>query len=316
MNIADFISRSRKRLWIVILTAAFAASAALGVSAGQPQQYVATATVTVPTPSGAAPTGQVINQSVENLRAAIQSQGLAQAVNATTGYPIGEVKNSLRSQRLRAGNVVEITAESDNADQALGTAQVSALEVVKMQVAADLALAQETVILARLRFDEADAAVTEFAVELGPFDPEEELNSRTVILLDAQRALAAANTAVNRAAVANAEASIAELVPRVLDYRTILQEQDAAFEELSEALSVQLAAQAAAEVAPNVLVVLPQQAAAVSSREETVQAMILAGVLGLVLGFGIVAVLEVFPRRAAKKAATQQAGSQESPDVA
>ncbi len=316
MNIADFISRSRKRLWIVVLTAAFAASAALGFSAGQPQQYVATATVTVATPSGAAPTGQVINQSVENLRAAIQSQGLAQAVNAITGYPIGEIKGALRSQRLRAGNVVEITAESDNADQALGTAQVAALEVVKMQVEADLALAQETVILARQRYDEANVEATKFALELGAFDPEDELTRRTAILLDAQSDLVAANTAVNRAAVAEAEASVTELVPRVLDYRTILQEREAAFEGLSEALSVQLAAQAAADVAPAVLVVLPQQAAALSSREETVQAMILAGVLGLVLGFGIVAVLEVFPRRAAKEAAAQQAGSQETPDAA
>jgi hypothetical protein len=116
-------------------------------------------------------------------------------------------------------------------------------------------------------------------------------------------------------AVTTAEEALADLVPRVLEYRTMVEIRDAAFDELSASLSVQLAAQAAADVAPEVLVVLPEQATAVSSREETVQAMILAGVLGVVLGFGIVAVLEVLSRRATTEEATpaEQSGIQESP---
>jgi hypothetical protein len=322
VNIADLVTRSGKRIWIVVFTVALAAGAAFYFSSNQPQQYSAVASVTVVQPAGTPPTGQIVNQSVENLRSTVDSRGLAQIVSEATGASIGEVRGSLSTQRLRTGNVVEIVSASDEPAEAVAIAQSAALEAVRQQVESELAVAEQGVALARTRYEDADSDLTAFVVELGTVDPEAVLAARTAALLEAQVALAAvepddeAALILRTKDVENAEEALEGLPPLILSYRTLVSERDAAFEALNASTSRQLEAQATANVASKVLVVTPQKATAVSRRQDIGQSVIAAGVVGLILGLGILAVIEVFPSRARARRARRQAepDSPEPPD--
>lgn len=301
MTISDFIVRSRKRLWIVALTAVLAATAAFVMSIGRPQTHSAVASVTVVQPSGAAPTGQVVSQSVENLRSALDSRGLAQLVSEETGVPLKEVRGSLSSRRLRTGNVVEVIANAENAGTAVALAESAALVAVRLQSQSDLAVADQDVALAQSRFEEADSELTDLIINMGFADPEAELSARTVSL---QRALAALEAADNdddlaglAAEAQSARAELDGMLPEVLRYRTLVLERDAAFELWSDAIATQLEAKATATVATEALVVTPNNATTVSRRQEIAQSVIAAAVLGIALGAGILVAVDILPVR-------------------
>lgn len=322
MNISELITRSGWRVWIVVFTVVIAVGAALFFSLGQPQRYVATASVTVVPPPGTPPTAQVVNQSVENLRSVVDSRGLAQIVSEQTGSSFRAVRDSLSTERIRTGNVVEVVAESNKAAGAVATAEAAALEAVRLQAQAEVAVAEQGVDLAQSRYADADTNLTTFVIELGIADPEAELVRRSAALLEAQVALASPEpddiTTELEKDVADAQQALDELPTDLVRYRTLVLERDAALEGLSDAIGTQLEAQATANVATNVLIVTPEQAMTVSRRQEAAQTAIAAGVVGLLLGLGILAVMEVLPSRvrARRHARAGQPGSDAPPDSA
>jgi hypothetical protein len=216
----------------------------------------------------------------------------------------------LSTRRLANGNVVEITAESENAQEAVALATSAARAGMRLQTVYEVGIAQQGVILARQLFDEAEAALGSLVTGLGIGDPDAELEGLTEVLHEAERTLVTATDTdiidELNATVQTTRDSIETILPDVIRYRARVFERDAAFERLSEATSRQLEAEAIATVASAELVSPATVAVAQSRRQEAARALTAAAVFGAVLGIGILVLADLSRSRPAETTHTPE----------
>ncbi len=309
MEIADYLSIVRKRLWILVLVPLLAGGIVTGlVLAGGPR-YAATATVAAPALVGGPSSNQYSGSNgpsafVANFVAAVTSSRIVNQVAAQTKVPAPEVAAGLGTTPIGGSSLIQVTYQSPVRAQAGPVAGVAASDTIRFLFQSQVTLAERTVAEAAKAVAEADAKLVAFYRATGMVLPDKAYEIKSQQLANLQQQVAQ-NQAAGLSGAASAlaatvrakQAELRILVPRVVTYQSLVDRKQQVTQQLS--LQQQNLDQARAQYSA-------ADPATVVSLGETERVSPLAQVLrkggpaagaGLFLGAGIVLLLEVLGRR-------------------
>jgi hypothetical protein len=304
MEFSEMLRRAGRRLWLLVLIPLLGVGAVLGVglSGDDQPQYRAIATVVVTPPSGA-DTAAAVAQSVDGFRSALTAQLVLESASQAVDVPVKEIRDDLSSRRIGASNIVEVTYAGPRQDKAaqLLTAQVT--QAQKLLFAPAIAAAERERVAAEADYEKAEKTLADLREKTGLTLAAEDYRAAAAEVTQLKVALVQGDARLTgtgpiRSALASAQSRLDTLSGRVRDFQEAEFAVDNARSRLSEVSGDVVATQARLEAARGGD---SFKVGAVVEQPRTtplVRSAVAAAVVGLVLAFLLLVLLEVArPRR-------------------
>jgi capsular polysaccharide biosynthesis protein len=237
MEITDYLSVIRRRLWILLLVPLVAGGVVAALVLRSPPMFGATATVAAPAVVGGV-NGQYggahgFSDFVGNFTAALTSPRIVDQVAKETGASTTELTDGLSAAAVGTNSsLVQVTYQTPKRQQAVPVAKSATADTIRFLFQTQVTLAQKTADEAQKTVAKADADLAAFYKSTGLPSPDRsyEIKAQQIANLQQQQALLSASGQTTSAgnldgAIKNRQAELAALAPQVARYRTLLDQR-------------------------------------------------------------------------------------------
>ena len=268
MNIKDYLSAIRRRLWLPIALPLVAMLATGGIIYFQPTQYQATATVIVPSLSSKGYSTSAVTQYVSTFKDVLVSAPVVNQVSSDTGTKASEVVSGLSADTPTASsNIIIVTYVGPSKTKAPQIVEAAAIDSLDALMAPRLAAAQSEVQASQQALDTANSKISDFTAQSGLLLPDEdyrlksaELSSLLVQLEQAQLAGDSSRANGLQNIITTRQKELADLAPQVVSYQQLVDTRTAAVGSFNKSQTdlTQVNAEIASDHAPGSVVVTNQ----------------------------------------------------------
>jgi capsular polysaccharide biosynthesis protein len=309
VEISDYLSVIRRRLWILLLVPLLAAGAVAAWQASQPRQYQATATVAAPTVLGGSTASQYSGASaprafVADFRAVITSPLVVNKVAEETGAAPADIEDGITAAAIGDSSLVQVTYRTPRREQASPVAQAAASDTIRFLFQTQVTLASKTVSEAQKAVDKANADLAKFYKSTGQVLPDEAYRIKAQQVADLQREQASAEAAGETTTASalsktidDRKAELGTLGPQVATYQGLLDRKEQALGRLNLLEEGVERARAQYNAADPKAVVTVGEVEPVPTLPELAKRVGPAFGAGLILAVCIVLLLELVTRR-------------------
>jgi hypothetical protein len=310
MEITEFLRRAGGRLWLLVVIPLLGAGAVVALSGDEKPTYQAIGTVVVTPPSGAEAAAAVA-QAVDGFRSALSAQIVLDSASHATGVPVGEIRDDVSSRRIGASNIVEVTYAGSRQDKAakLLTEQITQAQNILFTPA--LSTAKRGQAAAKSAYDKAADGMVDLRRKTGLILPTEDYRAAAAEVTQLRVALVQSDARLTRTgpiqeALAKAEKDLDALAGKVREFEDAQFAVDRARTDVTEADRAVTATQARLEAARSGDSLKVGAVVEQARTTPLVRSAVSAAVVGLVLAFLLLVLLElVRPRRRAELADQQ-----------
>jgi hypothetical protein len=266
VEILQYIRRAGRRAWLVPALPVLCLAVAVPVAAQRADRYTGTVTVPVEAPSPDAGPA-VVRQNVESFATLADAEQVLAPVAEANDLSLPEVRAHLDVDPRGTSNLVAISFQGGSAEQAAQVPQAVATGALALFHSAAADVADQDVEAFGAAYDEAVAALREYATESGSLLPE-----------DAYRQAAAAQAAGGQDTARTAQAR-----DRLLEYQLLQAAVDRASNQLASAqareVSLRVRAEADADSEQALLAATPQRVDETPFLVQVAAGAVLAGLL-------------------------------------
>jgi uncharacterized protein involved in exopolysaccharide biosynthesis len=242
-NITDYLYAIRRRLWLPIAVPLAAALVTSGVIYLQPEQYQATATVIVPALSAKGYSTSAVTQYFSTYKDVLTSTPVIDKVASETGEAKTALAAGLSANVVTASsNIIEVTFTGLNKKTVDNVAQVAATDALDLLLGPQQSAAATAVTTAQNALTTANQKMSDFIARTGRPLPEDDYRYANQFLSQLiaqaqQTKLAGDSKRYNGllAVIAQRQTDLQNLVPLVIEWRTINQSITAAQAEFDKA---------------------------------------------------------------------------------
>jgi capsular polysaccharide biosynthesis protein len=309
VELYDFLTAIRRRLWVVLVVPLLAGGIVAALVLAGPTMYQSTATVAAPALVGGSASSQYggpagFNAYVANFTAALTSPRILAKVAATTGIPSSELEEGLAAQRIGESSLIEVTFRTPHREHAAPVARAAASEAIRFLFQTHVTLAKQTVDEAQKAVDKTDADLAAFFKKTGLVLPDKsyEVRAGQIASLEQQQLDLEARGETDAAsrlesAIRSRQRWLAELAPKVAAYRTLAERKQQALTRLDNLEQAAQQATAQYKAADPALTVTTADAQRLPRAPALLRKAAPAAGAGLFLAVGILIALELLSQR-------------------
>jgi capsular polysaccharide biosynthesis protein len=309
VEIGNYLSVIRRRLWILLLVPLLAAGGVVAWQLREPARYEATATVAAPTVLGTSTVSPYLGGGgskafVADFGAAITSPLIVGRVAEETGARAADVKNGIVAGSIGDSSLVQVTYRTARQDQAARVAQSAASHTIRFLFQTQVTLARKTVGEAQKAIDKVNSDLAAFYKKTGQVLPDETYRIKAQQVSDLERTQASAEAGGESSTATALESRIDErkkelaaLAPQVAEYQALVDRKEQALTRINLLEEGLERAQAQYNAADPRVVVTVGQVEKVAIVPELIKTAAPAFAAGLVLAVCIVLLLELVTRR-------------------
>jgi len=307
VEIVDYLSIARRRLWILILIPVLAAAGTAAWYLKQPRQYQSKVVVAAPALIGGASTQTFSGangptQYVENFTAAATTPTVVDRVSKETGVKSKTITDGLAVSQIGSSSQLQVLFTTSKQKIAQPVATATARDTLAFLFGSQVTLAQRSLATAQAAADKVQAQIIALEAKanlaVAPDTAADQLSQQIASLQQQQLQLSASGQLAGAAGLAGSistrQQQLAALAPVVRTYLQLSTQQTAAL-SLVQTMQQNLAAaqqqQAAADPTSALHV---SQTHPVSRLAPLLKRAIPAAGVGLFLAVGLVLLLEVF----------------------
>jgi capsular polysaccharide biosynthesis protein len=326
VEIDNYLSVIRRRLWILVLVPLLAAGGAAAWLLRNGPQYEATATVAAPTVLGTSTVSPYLGGGgskafVADFRAAITSPLIVVKVAEETGAAPADIKNGIVAGPIGDSSLVQVTYRTSEEAQAAPVAQSAASHTIRFLFQTQVTLAGKTVAEAQKAIDKVNRELSDFYKKTGQVLPDEayRIKAQQVSDLEREQASAGAGGETTTASalesrIDNSKQELAALAPQVAEYQSLVDHKTQALTRMNLLEEGLERARAQYNAADPKAVVTVGPTEKVDVVPELVRTVVPAFAAGLILAVCIVVLLELMTRR--DRAETRPPMHASTPDYA
>jgi hypothetical protein len=304
MEITEILRRAGRRLWLlaVIPLLGVGAVLGLGLSGDEKPHYQAIATVVVTPPTGA-DSAAAVAQAVDGFRSALTAQMVLESASRATDVPVGEIRSDVSSRRIGASNIIEVTYSGPRHDKAAELLTAQATQAQTLLFSPALAAAKREHTATKEAYDKAADDLSKLRKETGLILPSEDYRAAAAEVTQLKVALVQGDARLTgtgpiRSALTEAEEELDDLANKVRSFEDVQFAVDSTRAGVTSVEGELVSTQARLDAARSgdslkVGAVVEQARTA-----PLVRSAVTAAVVGLVLAFLLLVLLEVArPRR-------------------
>ena len=299
MEIRDYVRLMGRRLWILVLLPLIAGGLAFTLVSSEPQRFRTVATV------GSAdllPGRNESEQYVADFYAAVTIPAIVDKVAESTGVSGQRIRTGIRTVRLGTSSLIQVSFETTQRDPAKSAAVVEQLsrEALAFLFQSPVEFAQNRRNEAKKAVEEINSAMDAFLAEVGVSLPDEEYRITQSLVSQLRVRFEEANAAGDagaadrlRDAIAQREAQLVKLGPKVVQFNRLREQREPVLATLKDADEALQRAQARAAVSRGEsIVVVSRNATPVARTQGIVRRTVAVMAASFLLAVGLVAVLE------------------------